>query len=261
MVVKASLTVLFNVLFIIIHTHTHTHTHTHIYIYNYIYIIVIKHPHRFRYKRNIYLIHYFVSESNSFILFILINALFAALHLHFVHPGIYWSTLPALHFCFQDLGFFDQLLQSNGLFWGNLQVNQLILWQACILKTGVDPLLGMLEHWIEVTLNTELQNVWKWSLTHYCMIKIFWKILASSIFLKSIICFVFLKSPVRIRAPHCLKRAVHLKVRNSCVKLYTWIDYLFIISNFFEKVKKCRSRLLKEEDQTINEINAVLKIE
>ena len=86
------------------------------YIYIYIYIIVKKHPHCFKYKQNIYFIYYFVSESNSFILFILIDALFAALHLHFVHPGIYPSTFPALHFCFQDLGFFDQWLQNNGLF-------------------------------------------------------------------------------------------------------------------------------------------------
>ena len=153
---------------------------------------------------------------------------------------------------YRTMAYFEEICKSTNWFYDKLT----------LLKTRVDPPLGMLEHWIEVTLKTELQNVWKWSPAHYCVIKIFWKILASSIFSKNIICFVFLKSPVRIRAPHCLKRAVHLKARNSCIKLYTWIDYLFIIiSNFLEKVKKYRSRLLKEEDQTINEINAVLKIE
>ena len=45
-------------------------------------------------------------------------------------------------------------------------------------------------------------------------------------------CVVFLKQPVSIRAPHCLKRAVHLIARNSCVKFYTF--FIFLIFLLFE---------------------------
>ena len=89
----------------------------YIYIYIIIYIYNCKKTSTLFQIQTKYILHLlFCFRIKFFYSFYIDDALFAALHLHFVHPGIYPSTFPALHFCFQDLGFFDQWLQNNGLF-------------------------------------------------------------------------------------------------------------------------------------------------
>ena len=77
--------------------------------------------------------------------------------------------------------------------------------------------------------------MWKWSPVGHWTNKIFWKMLLFNVtivvqsFYPNSTCVVFLKQPVSIRAPHCLKRAVHLIARNSWVKFYTFFIFLFFL--------------------------------
>ena len=69
----------------------------------------------------------------------------------------------------------------------------------------------------------------------------FKKMLAPSLFLPKNVRVMFLKQPVRIRAPHHLKRPVRLSARDSCAKLHTCFrNFLLSIERFSksEKIQK-----------------------
>ena len=65
---------------------------------------------------------------------------------------------------------------------------------------------------------------------------------------RPVFCVMFLKQPMRTIAPLPLKRAVHLGARNSCIKFYTCLCYLFIIMrNTFKKWKSTEADFSKEK--------------